>query len=231
MTWTAPPARVVLDIEMPQPRPFELDPATTLVLVVDMENFFVHNTERFSSRMTDTIEGNKRLIEKARAAGAAVVYIQSVRKPEALEVTRFGCNPILAEGSDGVEIAPEIAPLPGEPVVQKWSHDPWAGTTLEQVFADLGADPQSWTVLVTGVSAAVCAHAAALGCSNRHYMTLIPMDCTAAGSVEEEARVYAQYMSGGYEFNMAFTHSELVEFVPGAVAAETQVRERTPLTV
>ena len=42
------------------------------------------------------------------------------------------------------------------------------------------------------MSAAVCAHAAALGFSNRHYMTLIPMDCTAASDVEEEARTYGE---------------------------------------
>ena len=224
MSWTAPPETVTLTIEMPKPLPFALDPAKTALVIVDMEEFFVHNPN-FSSRMGDTIEGNERLLAKARAAGAEIIYIQSVRKPEALEVVRFGKNPILAEGSPDVEIAPEIAPLPGEVVVQKWSHDPWARTALEDVLAEKGIVPETWNVLVTGVSAAVCAHACALGFSNRHYMTLIPMDCTAAGNVEEEARIYAQYMSGAYSFNMAFTHSELVTFEPGAAGAELQVRE------
>lgn len=224
MSWTPPPETVTFTVEMPKPMPFALDPAKTAVVIVDMEEFFVRNP-RFGTRMGDTIEGNGRLIGKARDAGAEIIYIQSVRKSTALEVVRFGRSPMLLEGSPDVEIASEIAPQPGEAVVQKWGHDPWARTALEDVLAEKGIVPETWNVLVTGVSAAVCAHACALGFSNRHYMTLIPMDCTAAGDVEEEARVYAQYMSGAYNFNMAFTHSELVTFEPGASGAELQVRE------
>ncbi len=224
MSWTAPPDTVTLTVEMPKPLPFVLDPAKTAIVVVDMEEYFVRNP-KFGSRMGDSIEGNERLLGKAREAGAEIIYIQSVRKPTALEVVRFGRSPMLLEGSPDVEIASEIAPRPGDPVVQKWGHDPFARTALEDVLAEKGIVPETWNVLVTGVSAAVCAHACALGFSNRHYMTLIPMDCTAAGSVEEEARTYAQYMSGAYSFNMAFTHSELVSFEPGAKGAELQVRE------
>lgn len=221
MTWTPPPSTVTLEVTMPTPRPFLLDPTTTGVIVVDMEQYFLTDP-KFPDRMSDTIEPNAALIAKARAAGAPVIYIQSVRTPQALEVTRFGCDPILLEGSPGVEIAPAIAPLPDEPVVQKWGHDPWAGTTLEQTIKAAGLEPGTGTLLVTGVSAAVCAHACALGASNRHYMTLIPMDCTAAGSVEDEAAVYHQYMRPGYAFNVDITRSDLVEFTPGAPAPEAQ---------
>jgi nicotinamidase-related amidase len=87
------------------------------------------------------------------------------------------------------------------------------------VLAEKGIVSGEWTILVTGVSAATCAHVAALGFSNRHYMTLIPLDCTAA-TIEAEARTYAQYMHGGYSYNMDFTTSKLVEFAPVAVAGE-----------
>ena len=108
--------------------------------------------------------------------------------------------------------------------MKKWTHDPWARTELEAVLAEKGIVPEKWTVLIPGVSAAGCAHACALGFSNRHYMTLIPMDCTAAGDVEDEARVYDQYMGQGYNFNMAFTRSDLVTFEAGAPPAEQQRR-------
>ena len=235
MTWEAPPEIVTLDVEMPKPQPFVLDPTKTAVVIVDMEDFFVKNPSR-PGRMGDTIAGNAVLLAKAREAGAEVIYIQSVRVPGvALEVERFGqpwCRDNMesvVNGLDvngpGINIAEEIAPLPGEAVVQKWGHDPFARTELENVLTEKGIDNKDWTVLVTGVSAAVCAHACALGFSNRHYMTLIPMDCTAAGTVEDEARTYAQYMSGGYNFNMAFTHSDLVTFEVGATPAEEQVQD------
>jgi nicotinamidase-related amidase len=179
-----------------------------------MENYFC---KRGNERSFDVIEGNVILLAKAREAGVPVIFIQSVRTPEALEVTVFGRKPMLLEGTEDVEIVSEIAPLPTETVVQKWSHDPFARTRLEEVLTEKGIIAGETTVLVTGVSAAVCAHACALGFSNRHYMTLIPLDATAA-SIEDEARTYGQYQGGGYSFDMDFTLSTMVTFAP--VAAE-----------
>lgn len=215
MTWSPLPETVTLTIQTPQPKAFTLDPAKTALVVVDMENYFCKKLG--NPRMYDVIDGNVRLLEKARAAGAKVIFIQSVRTPEALEVTVFGRDPMLLEGTEDVEIVAELAPLPGEPVVKKYSHDPFARTELEDVLDREGIKEGEWTVLVTGVSAAVCAHACALGFSNRHYMTLIPMDCTAAGTVEEEARTYHQYMSRAYNFDMDFTLSTLVNFTAPAL--------------
>ncbi|MGE4056300.1 MAG: isochorismatase family cysteine hydrolase [Vicinamibacterales bacterium] len=226
MAWTPLPDEVTLTITTPKPKAFELDPAKTLVVVVDMENYFCKNGNQ---RSYDVIAGNERLLAKARAAGAKVIFIQSVRTPEALEVTRFGRKPMLLEGTPDVEIVEEIAPLPGEPVIQKWGHDPFARTALDGVLFWQGITPHEWTVLVTGVSAAVCAHACAMGFSNRHYYTLIPMDCTAA-SIEDEARTYTQYMGGGYNFNMDFTLSTMVEFVSPSVESIAEP-EKVPALV
>ncbi len=218
MAWKSLPKEVTLTITTPDPKAFVLDATSSAVVVVDMENYFC---KRGNERMYDTIEGNRVLLAKARAAGAKVIFIQSVRTPEALEVVRFGRSPMLLEGTEDVDIVSEIAPLPGEPVLKKYSHDPFAGFGLDELLIAEGIAPETWTVLVTGVSAAVCAHACALGFSNRHFMTLIPMDCTAAGTIEDEARTYSQYMGGAYNFNMDFTLSTLVEFTPVA-AAETR---------
>ena len=86
---------------------------------------------------------------------------------------------------------------------------------LEAVLEREGIIQGEWSVLVTGVSAAVCAHACALGFANRHYYTIIPMDATAAATVADEARIYAQYSSGAYNYCLGFTPSALVEFVAG----------------
>lgn len=215
MVWTLLPETVTVTFTTPKPKEFTLDPAKSALVIVDMENYFC---KRGNQRSFDVIEGNVRLLAKAREAGAKVIFIQSVRKPDALEVTVFGRKPMLLDGTEDVEIVEEIAPLPGEPVVQKWSHDPFARTSLEAVLEREGIIAGETTVLVTGVSAAVCAHACALGFSNRHYMTLIPLDCTAA-SIEDEARTYHQYQSGGYNFDMDFTLSTMVTFAPVATAA------------
>ncbi|GMV86041.1 MAG: hypothetical protein AMXMBFR80_18960 [Dehalococcoidia bacterium] len=220
MAWTPLPETVTVTYTTPVPREFALDPKKTAVVVVDMENYFCKRPG--AGRMAEVIEGNVRLLAKAREAGAKVIFIQSVRTPDALEVTVFGRKPMLLEGTPDVEIVAEIAPLPGEPVVKKYNHDPFARTELEDVLAREGIIAGEWTVLVTGVSAAVCANACAMGFSNRHYMTLIPMDCTAAGTFEDEARTYALYQGPAYNFDMDFTLSTMVSFVPAAATAQAE---------
>lgn len=220
MAWTPLPETVTVTYTTPVPREFALDPKKTAVVVVDMENYFCKRPG--AGRMAEVIEGNVRLLAKAREAGAKVIFIQSVRTPDALEATVFGREPMLLEGTPDVEIVAEIAPLPGEPVVKKYNHDPFARTELEDVLAREGIIAGEWTVLVTGVSAAVCANACAMGFSNRHYMTLIPMDCTAAGTFEDEARTYALYQGPAYNFDMDFTLSTMVSFVPAAATAQAE---------
>ena len=216
MAWNPLPASVTVTYEVPTPKPFILDPTKTAVVVVDMENAFcTPSFPMYGSRSEDAIAGNVVLLEKARAAGAKIIYIQSVRKPDMAEVTRFGREPHLIEGTADTEIVSAISPMPGEPIVKKYSHDPFARTELEAVLEREGVVAGEFSVLVTGVSAAVCAHACALGFANRHYYTLIPMDATAASTVEDEARIYAQYASGAYSYCMGFTTSALVEFVEG----------------
>jgi nicotinamidase-related amidase len=219
MSWTPLPESVTVTFETPQAREFTLDPAKTLILVVDMENFFCKTGNQ---RSYDVIEGNVRLLAKAREAGAKVAYVQSVRQVESPEHTYFERPLHLLIGTWNSQIVDEIAPLPGEPVIQKWSHDVWAWHGIEALLEKEGIVAGEWTVLVTGVSAAGCSHAAALGFSNRHYRVLIPMDCTAA-TVEAEARTYHQYMGPGYDYYFDFTLSTLVSFAPMSAEATLEL--------
>ncbi len=214
MAWEPLPEKVTLTFTTPTPQAFTLDPAKSALVIVDMQNRFCKGT---SKRSADAIEGNVRLLAKAREAGVRVIFIQSVRSPDALEVTAFGKAPFLVEGTPEVEIVDEIKPLPTEIVIQKRSHDPFARTELEATLKREGIIATETTVIVTGVSAAVCAQAASLGFSNRHFMTLVPMDYQAAQTVEDEARIYDQYQQRGYAYDMAFTLSTMIEFAPVAV--------------
>jgi nicotinamidase-related amidase len=217
MSWQPLPTSVTVTYNVPQPRAFELDPAKTALVIVDMENAFcTPGFQFYFTRMEATIAGNARLLAKARAAGVKIIYSQSVRKPDMVEVIRFGRDAHLLEGTPDVQIIPALAPRPGEIVFKKYSHDPFARTGFDELLEREGVVEGEWSVLVTGVSAAVCANVCALGFANRHYYTIIPMDCTAARSVTDEARTYAQYTSAAYEYCIGFTTSELVTFVPGA---------------
>jgi nicotinamidase-related amidase len=112
--------------------------------------------------------------------------------------------------------------MPGEPVLQKWSNDIWSWHGIETLLEREGIVAGEWTVLVTGVSAAGCAEAAALGFSNRLYKTIIPLDCSTA-SIEAEARIFSVYMEPEYSHLMDFTMSSMVTFAGAPVEVPERV--------
>lgn len=224
MAWPLP-QKVTLEFETPSPKPYILDPKKTALVVVDVQELSVRGDSPEHLRMASILDGNVTLLEKFREVGAPVIYIQSTRTPESLEVARFGMELWRPDGAPESEIAAEIAPLPGEVVVKKHNHDPFVNTNLDEILVGFGMSPQDWTVLVTGISAAGCAYVCALGFSNRHYFTLIPLDATAAGTAEDEAFAFAKYQGRGYAYNMDFTLADMVTFEPGALAPELQMRE------
>jgi nicotinamidase-related amidase len=223
MSWIAPPRQVTVTFTAPTPKPVTLDASRTLVCVVDMQQLtctpgFTPSSggDFYRERYAQAVEGCKTLLDKARGAGATVIFVQSVRKPTGLEFTVFGVPRMLQEGTPDVEIVEQLRPLPGERVVQKWSHDPFARTKLDETLVELGVEPGEWTVVLPGVSASACHHCGALGFANRHFMTVIPMDAAAAETAEYELQTYAEYLEPGYSYCVAFTTSDLITFAPGA---------------
>src|SRR5436305_73687 len=117
------------------------------------------------------------LLDRARAAGVPVIYVHSVREATNPEFTVFNVDEHLMRGSWGAEYCEEIAPQPGEPIVDKQCHDCFARTEMEGVLARLGIHALDHTVIVTGVALDVCVSHAALGFSVRDYFVAVPMDC------------------------------------------------------
>ena len=205
MAWTQLPTNMLLALPTPKPHPFTLKPDKTALVIVDMQKRIYAKP---GSRANACIEGNVRLLKMARESGVKVIFIQSVRKPDSIEFTLFGKEPYLLEGTEETEIIDELTPLPGEHIVKKYTHDPFARTELNDLLIEDRILPTQTTIIVTGVSIAVCAYAACVGFSCRHYMTLIPMDCVAASSAEQEARAFGKFKENSY----AFTNSTMMEF-------------------
>jgi ureidoacrylate peracid hydrolase len=211
MPWSLLPEKVTLRLETPTPHPFTLKSDKTALVIVDMQKNIY---DRPDSRAYAAIEGNVRLLKKARAAGVPVIFIQNVRKPDSYEFTVFGSKPYMLEGTPETEIIDELAPLPDELVVQKYSYDPFARTELNNLLLSKGILPTDTTVIVTGVSALIDVYSTCVGFKCRHYLTLIPMDCQAAETVEQEARAYLKYINTN---TYAFTLSTMIEFSPAGM--------------
>lgn len=194
-------------------RDMNLNPETTAVVVVDMENEFLSPSGRYylGSGVKDVIASNAALLKRCRGLGVPVIYIRSVRYPDDPVFTRFGKEPYLIEGTSGAVIVDEIAPLPGDPVVEKRTHDCFYKTELDAVLQRLGIKSETHHIIITGVASNVCVYHAAIGFHIRHFYSVIPMDCTI-GTPGGNEIVISQLTGPGYEYNVALTTSDRIAF-------------------
>jgi nicotinamidase-related amidase len=219
-----PRPTVTLELLLPQPQPITVDPAKTALVIIDMENDFAkpEGVTYGSPRRGAVIGPIQALLGRCREAGLPVIYVQSIRYPDSPEFTVFGKTPFILSGTWGSQIVEELTPLPTEPVVEKNSHDCFNNTRLEQLLAELGIVPCEWTIIVVGLGLTNCVGCAISGFSVRAYHVVVPMDCTAAKTREEEICQYQRFMQAGYDYNVLLTESPLITIgAPSLVGAAT----------
>lgn len=203
---------MVANLPIPEARAYTLDPKDSALVVVDMENEFLKKEGKryLGERGDKIIPYVAALIKKFREAGSKIIYVQSVRKPDALEFTVFKKDPILLENTWAVEIVDELAPLPGEPIVQKSSHDCFNNTNMEEVIESLGLVSARSQIVVTGVATNVCVDCAFTGFRVRDFRVYLPKDCTASNTYEAEVAAYQHLI--GRQYNTYCTRSDLINF-------------------
>lgn len=215
-----PSSRTVkVELEVPQPKAVQLDPGKTALVIVDMVNDFctAEGVMSMSPRRVAVVKPIKALLARCRKAGMPVIHVQSIRDSDAPEFTRFGLKPFVLRGSWGARITDELVPLPHEAVVEKNSHDCFNSTRMEAVLAEREITPAEWSIVVVGLGLTNCVGCAVTGFSVRHYRNvLIPMDCTASRTAEEDLCQYQRYLQNGYSYNVTLTLSDML-----TIGAET----------
>jgi ureidoacrylate peracid hydrolase len=211
---------MTITLPVPEPRALALDPKHTALVVVDVENEFCRAGGRryMGERGEQMVAPLAALLDRARAAGVPIVYVHSVRDEGHPEFSVFKVDEHLIRGSWGAEYCEEIAPRPGEPVVDKQCHDCFSHTEMEAVLERLGIRPCEFTIIVTGVALDVCVSHAVLGFSVRDYWVAVQTDTTASRTEEAEVVAYQKFMHPAYAYNVAITRSDLIEFRPGVGA-------------
>jgi nicotinamidase-related amidase len=99
----------------------------TAVLVIDMQ-MIMFDSEPALYRRAEVLETARGVIERARAAGVEVIYVQHNAEP----------GKAMAEGAPGWAIHPDIAPQQDELVVQKWTPDSFHETILHDELTRRG---------------------------------------------------------------------------------------------
>jgi nicotinamidase-related amidase len=169
----------------------EFDPDSTAVVVVDMQNGFCHpEGSLYAPGSEDAIEPCRDLVDRARDAGAHVVFTRDVHPPEQFEdahyydeFERWGEH--VLEGSWEAQLVAELDPHDEDLVVVKHTYDAFYRTQLEGWLEAHGVDD----LVICGTLANVCVLHTASSAGLRDYRPVLVED--AVGCIEEDHREYA----------------------------------------
>ncbi len=161
--------------EIPWTEKVEVPARGSAVLVVDMQNDFVH--ERGALRVpaaAATVASIQALLARARAAGVPVIYTQDWHAPDDPEFRIWPAHAVA--GTWGAAVLAELAPQPGEPTVKKTTYDPFFRTELEELLRARGVEH----LVIVGTVANICVLHAAGSAALRGLRVIVPRDCVSA---------------------------------------------------
>ena len=167
------------------------------LLVVDMQNDFVHSEGGFGHFARETPEAGidmpflmstipsvQRLAEAFRTAGRPVVYIAHVVKADYSDAQfpywRIGLRPgasrtFIVEGTWGAQVIDALQPRTGEHLVIKKGFGGFANTQLDTVLRAMGVT----TCIVAGVTTCVCVSSTVRGGVEHNYRMILVKDAVA----------------------------------------------------
>ncbi|WP_172292809.1 cysteine hydrolase family protein [Pseudoruegeria sp. HB172150] len=178
-----------------QPFELEFDPATTALIIIDMQRDFIEPGGFGASLGNDVsllqaiVPATARLIEGCRATGIPVIHTRECHRPDLSDcppAKRSRGNPslrigdpgpmgrVLIAGEPGAGIIPKLSPLPAEKVVDKPGKGAFYATDLGEHLAGLGTR----TLIFAGVTTEVCVQTTMREANDRGFECLLAEDAT-----------------------------------------------------
>jgi nicotinamidase-related amidase len=179
------------------PGPFTFDPATTALVIIDMQRDFVEpggfgeTLGNDVSLLQAVIPPLRQVLDATRAAGMTVIHTREGHVPDLSDCPPAKLNRgnpsmrigdlgpkgrILVRGEFGHDIVDELAPLPDEVVIDKPGKGSFHATGLQELLQAEGVT----SLIVTGVTTEVCVHTTVREANDRGYDCLVPEDCVGS---------------------------------------------------
>jgi len=152
-----------------------VDPASTALVVIDMQNDFVKQGGGLLVPDAEaTIPAIRCLLKAARASEMCVVYSQDTHRAGDREWETWPEH--CREGSWGWEIVSELAPEIEDTVIGKVRFDAFYGTPLDHLLRLWGVE----TLVICGTIANISVQWTAASAAERWYSVVIPLDAISA---------------------------------------------------
>ena len=191
----------------------EISPENSGLIIVDMQS---EGCERHGPTLKPIIKNIRGLLDRFRQANGKIIHVQSVRPKDHPEFTVFGKEYSLIENTPAVEFIEELRPHANEIVVQKFSHDCFYQTTMEDELRKMDLRRCRERIVVTGIGSNNCVYHAVIGFHIRNYFVIVPEDCIHASRAEGQQFALSQFRSPAYSYNVTVTRSEDIN-IAGAV--------------
>jgi len=178
------------------PDDIRLDPATTALLVIDIQNTYLEDKETpaetarwrpFFERMRGTVIPNtRRLIDACRARGVEVIYARITCQKQdgrdrSLSQKKPGFNYLLLpKDTPGGQIVPDLAPEPDDIVMLKTTDSALTGTNLRLILRNM----EVRDVVIAGIFTDQCVSSTVRSLADESFGVVVVDDCCAAATME-----------------------------------------------